>query len=116
MKVPSRASAILVALAVATATACGPRQVEVRTAPTTTTEQAVQVTNNLSQAVNVYITGASSSEMFLKQIPANTAEKVPVQGVASGTSVTYKAVTVDGSRTYQSRSIALSGLFVWSIP
>ena len=116
MKVPSRASAILVALAVATATACGPRQVEVRTAPTTTTEQAVQVTNNLSQAVNVYITGASSSEMFLKQIPANTAEKVPVQGVASGTSVTFKAVTVDGSRTYQSRSIALSGLFVWSIP
>ena len=116
MKVTSRASAPHVALVVSTATACGPRQVEVRTAPTTTTEQAVQVTNNLSQAVNVYITGASSSEMFLKQIPANTAEKVPVQGVASGTSVTFKAVTVDGSRTYQSRSIALSGLFVWSIP
>jgi ABC-type phosphate transport system substrate-binding protein len=116
MRVTSRASAILLALGVAAATACGPRQVEVRTAPTTTTEQAVQVTNNLSQAVNVYVTGASSSEMFLKQIPANTAEKVPVQGVASGTAVTFKAVTVDGSRTYQSRNVTLTGLFIWSIP
>ena len=116
MRITSRASAVLLALVVATATACGPRQVEVRTAPTTATEQAVQVTNNLSQAVNVYVTGASSSEMFLKQIPANTAEKVPVQGVASGTSVTFKAVTVDGSRTYQSRSAALVGLYVWGVP
>ena len=116
MRVPSRASAIVFAIAVMAATACGPRQVEVRTAPTTATEQAVQVTNNLSQAVNVYVTGASSSEMFLKQIPANTAEKVPVQGVTNGTPVTFKAVTVDGSRTYQSRSVALTGLFIWSIP
>jgi ABC-type phosphate transport system substrate-binding protein len=116
MRVTSRLSALLLALVVATATACGPRQVEVRTAPTTASEQAVQVTNNLSQAVNVYVTGASSSEMFLKQVPANTAERVPVQGVASGTNVTFKAVTVDGSRTYQSRTVSLSGLFVWSIP
>jgi hypothetical protein len=116
MRVTSRASAILLAVVVATATGCGQRQVEVRTAPAAATEQAVQVTNNLSQAVNVYVTGASVSEMFLKQIPANTAEKVPVQGIASGTSVTFKAVTVDGSRTYQSRNVTLSGLFIWSIP
>jgi len=116
MRVTSRASAVLLALVIATAAACGPRQVEVRTAPTTATEQAVQVTNNLSQAVNVYVTGASTSEMFLKQVPANTAEKVPVQGISNGTSVTFKAVTVDGSRTYQSRNVTLSGLFVWSIP
>ena len=116
MKVTSRASALLLALVVATATACGPRQVEVRTAPTSATEQAVQVTNNLSQAVNVYVTGPSTSEMFLKQIPANTAQKVPVQGIASGTNVTFKAVTVDGSRTYQSRSAPLSASFVWSVP
>ena len=115
MRVTSRASAMLLAL-VATAAACGPRQVEVRTAPTTATEQAVQVTNNLSQAVNVYVAGASTTEMFLKQVPANTAEKVPVQGVSSGTTVTFKAVTVDGSRTYQSRNVTLSGLFIWSIP
>lgn len=107
----------LLALALAVTTACGPRQVEVRTAPSTTSaEQSVQITNNLSQAVNVYVTTAGSSEIFLRQIPANTVEKVPVQGVSSGTSVTFKAVTVDGARTYQSRSVALSGLFVWGVP
>lgn len=116
MRVTSRASAMLLALVVATATACGPRQVEVRTAPTTASEQAVQVTNNLSQAVNIYVSGATTTEMFLKQIEANTAEKVPVRGVPSGTTVTFKAVTVDGSRTYQSRNVMLSGLFIWSIP
>jgi hypothetical protein len=30
--------------------------------------------------------------------------------------VTFKAVTVDGSRTYQSRSSPLSALFLWSVP
>jgi ABC-type glycerol-3-phosphate transport system substrate-binding protein len=114
MRVPLRAP--LIALALAVATACGPRQVEVRTAPTTASEQAVQVTNNLSQAVNVYVTTSGSGEIFLRQIPANTVEKVAVQGVPSGTSVTFKAVTVDGARTYQSRSVALAGLFVWGVP
>ena len=106
----------LLATALAVATACGPRQVEVRTAPTTSTEPAVQVTNNLSQAVNVYVTSSGSGELFLRQIPANTVERVPVAGVSSGASVTFKAVTVDGSRTYQSRSIPLSGLYSWSVP
>jgi hypothetical protein len=114
MRAPLRAP--LLALVLAVATACGPRQVEVRTAPTTTSEQAVQVTNNLSQAVNVYVTTPGSGEIFLRQIPANTVEKVPVQGVASGTTVTFKAVTVDGARTYQSRSVGLTGLFVWGVP
>ena len=106
----------LVAFALAAALACGPRQVEVRTAPTAASEQAVQITNNLSQAVNVYVTTPGSGEIFLRQIPANTVEKVPVQGVASGTTVTFKAVTVDGARTYQSRNVGLSGLFVWGVP
>jgi hypothetical protein len=105
------------ALVLSVSAACGPRQVEVRTAPTTTTgEQTVQITNNLSQAVNVYVTTPARGEMFLRQIPANTVEKVPVAGVASGTSVTFKAVTVDGSRTYQSRNAPLSGTFAWSVP
>lgn len=114
MRIPLRAP--LLALGLALSTACGPRQVEVRTAPTAASEQAVQITNNLSQAVNVYVTSSGSTEIFLRQIPANTVEKVPVQGVASGTNVTFKAVTVDGARTYQSRSVGLSGLFVWGVP
>ncbi len=100
------------------AAACGPRQVEVRTAPATSmaTDQTVQVTNALSQAVNVYATPNGSGELFLRQVPANAVEKLPVQGVANGATVVFKAVTVDGSRTYQSRPVALSGLFVWSVP
>lgn len=107
----------VLALALSASVACGQRQVEVRTAPTTTTgEQTVQITNNLSQAVNVYVTPPSRSEIFLRQIPANTVEKVAVAGVSAGTNVTFKAVTVDGSRTYQSRNAPLSGTFVWSVP
>src|ERR1700738_2623196 len=77
--------AVLLALTFAAITACGGRQVEVRTAPPVGREQAVQVTNNLSQAVNVYVTPAGGQELFLRQVPANTVEKVPVQGVANGT-------------------------------
>lgn len=111
----SRRIAVL-AFALATAVGCGGRQVEVRTAPTVATEQSVQVTNNLSQAVNIYVTPSGAAELFLRQVPANTVEKIPVQGVASGASVVFKAVTVDGSRTYQSRSVALAGLYVWGVP
>jgi hypothetical protein len=100
--------------------ACGPRQVEVKTAPepTASTQGApsVQLTNNLSQAVNVYVTVTGGNELFLRQVAANTVEKVPVSGVAAGSTVTFKAVTVDGSRTYQSRSSPLSSLFLWSVP
>jgi hypothetical protein len=105
-----------VALVLAGASACGGRAVEVRTAPTVVSDMSVQVTNNLSQAVNIYATATGSTELFLRQVPANTVEKVPVQGVSSGSKVTFKAVTVDGSRTYQSRDVALTGVYVWSVP
>ncbi len=105
----------LLAAAMLLATACAQRQVEVRTAPTTSTEPTVQVTNNLSQAVNVYVT-STSGELFLRQVPANTVERVAVAGVPAGSNVTFKAVTVDGSRTYQSRTIPLGGLYSWSVP
>lgn len=114
MRAPWKVSLVVVGMALATA--CGPRQVEVRTAPTAQSEQSVQVTNNLSQAVNVYVTPSGGAEMFLRQVSANTVEKVPVQNVSAGTTVTFKAMTVDGSRTYQSRSVTMSGLFLWSVP
>ena len=121
MNSPARSTIVVVALAagLAVATACGPRQVEVRTAPAvadTLGTPSVQLTNNLSQAVNVYVNVSGGTELFLRQVPANTVEKVPVNGVASGSTVSFKAVTVDGSRTYQSRSSALSPSFLWSVP
>jgi hypothetical protein len=118
----------LLVVAIAAVSACGPRQVEVRTAPSTSTaaEQAVQVTNNLSQAVNVYVVntaggmaatnGTAGGELFLRQIPANTVEKVAVPSVPAGRTVYFKAVTVDGARTYQSRNVPLNGIYLWSVP
>src|SRR3954452_11306741 len=76
--------------------ACGPRQVEVKTAPepaaTVGGPPAVQFTNNLSQAVNVYVTVTGGNELFLRQVAANTVEKVPVSGGATGSTGTVKAV------------------------
>jgi hypothetical protein len=112
-------AAATLTVGIALATACGPRQVEVRTAPQTADTlgtPSVQLTNNLSQAVNVYVNVSGGSELFLRQVPANTVEKVSVNGVARGSTVSFKAVTVDGSRTYQSRSAALSPMFLWSVP
>ena len=114
MKVSRKITVLCAALAIAAG--CGGRQVEVRTAPTVTAEQSVQVTNNLSQAVNISVTPSGATELFLRQVPANTVEKIPVQGVATGANVVFKAVTVDGSRTYQSRSVPLTGMFPWSVP
>ncbi len=115
----STLAAATLVVGIALATACGPRQVEVRTAPQTADTlgtPSVQLTNNLSQAVNVYVNVTGGTELFLRQVPANTVEKVPVNGVAKGSTVSFKAVTVDGSRTYQSRSAALSPMFLWSVP
>ncbi|MEP6620692.1 MAG: hypothetical protein ABJE47_15310 [bacterium] len=117
MKASMKAALFALGCAVA---ACGGPPVEVRSAPTpapgAVQESAVTVTNNLSQGVNVYVTATGSTELFLRQIPANTVEKIAVQGIASGAMVKFKAVTVDGSRTYESRSVALKGIFPWSLP
>ena len=117
MIAPKRVSLLVVAFAALAG--CGPRQVEVKTAPeptATTGAPSVQLTNNLSQAVNIYVTVTGGNELVLRQVGANTVEKVPVTGVATGSTVTFKAVTVDGSRTYQSRSSPLSAAFLWSVP
>ena len=95
--------------------ACSPRQVDVRTAPTQQTQVAVQVTNNLGQAVNVYATLAGS-DTFLRQVGANTSVTVPVQSFAPGSTVSLKAVTVDGVHTYARNNVTLSGTYVFTLP
>jgi hypothetical protein len=95
--------------------ACGPRQAEVRTAPTQATGLSVQVKNDLTQAVNVYI-AAGGSDSFLGQVAAKESKPLPVQGYASGTTVTLKAVTVDGSKTYSRDKVVLSGTYSFQLP
>lgn len=95
--------------------ACGPRQVEVRTAPTTDAEVAIHFTNNLSKAVNVYV-NTGGSDMFVRQVAANTTEHLPVPGVRSGTMATLKATPVDGSNGYSRPGVTLTEMISWSVP
>ena len=104
----------LMGLAVA-ATACGPRQVEVKTGPQPVSEVTLKVTNNLTQAANVYVVNGGS-DVFLKQVPANDTEQMNVPGVAAGATVGLKATPIDGSRSYTRNNVTLSGLYVWQIP
>ena len=107
----------LIALAAALAglSACGPRQAEVRTAPTQATGVSIQVKNDITQAVNVYIS-AGGSDSFLGQVGAKESKTIPVQGFASGTTVSLKAVTIDGAQTYSRDKVVLSGTYVFPLP
>lgn len=114
MRAPYAVIALTALLATA---ACGPRQVEVRTAPqsTQTATAAIHMTNNLSQAVNVYVVSGGTNT-FIRQVAANTTEHLPVAGIAAGTTVTLRATTIDGSRTYSRDNVVLSGTFNWQVP
>ncbi len=98
-----------------TLAACSPRQVEVRTAPTQQTQVAIQVNNNLTQAVNVYIT-LGGTDTFLRQVPASSSVTIPVQGFAPGSNVALKAVTVDGVHNYSRANVTLNGTYVFPLP
>jgi hypothetical protein len=95
--------------------ACAPRQVEVRTAPTASANVALQVVNTLSQPVNVYVT-SGGTDTFLRQVPANNTQIIPVQGLPAGTTVTVKAVTIDGKSTYTRDNVVLKGTYTFRLP
>lgn len=97
------------------ATACGPRQANVGSAPSQPAQVSVQVNNTLGQAVNVYVT-VNGTETFLRQVAANSTVTIPVPGYATGTTATLKAVTFDGARTYTKSNVTLSGTYVFPLP
>lgn len=107
--------ASLALVVAATTSACGPRQVEVTTGAQPVADVSLHFTNNLTQAVNLYVT-SGGTDVFLKQVAANTAEMVPVHGLAAGTTVTLKARTVDGTRTYTRDNITLASSYEWRVP
>jgi hypothetical protein len=98
-----------------TLTACGPRQVEVRTAPSAAAQNFVQVNNGLTQSVNVYVT-SNGTDTFLRQVPAKSSVSIPIQGFSAGSRVSLKAVTVDGVHTYNRNDVTLSGTYVFPLP
>jgi len=105
---------LLLTLAVTTA-GCGPRQVEVTTGPQPAADVSLRLTNNLSQAVNLYVT-SGGTDTFLKQVASGSIEVVPVRGIAAGTTVTLKARTVDGTRTYTRDNVYLGSSYEWRVP
>ncbi|HKR09537.1 MAG TPA: hypothetical protein VJS39_10135 [Gemmatimonadaceae bacterium] len=107
--------ALMLSLSLVVVAACSGRQVEVRTGPEPTADVALHVTNNLSQPVNVYVV-SGVNDIFLKQVAANTVEHIPVTGVAAGSTVNLRAVTVDGSRTYTKNNVTLSTMYDWRLP
>ena len=107
-------AAVLLFAAVA-ATACGARQVEVQTAPTQTADVAIRFTNNLSKAVNVYV-NTGTSDLFVRQVAANTTEHLPVPGVRAGTVVTLKASPVDGSNGSSRGGVTMTEVVEWRVP
>ncbi len=109
-----RALAMSFAL-VMSVSACAGRQVEVRTGPPPAADVSIRLTNNLSQAVNVYVT-TGGTDVFLKQVAANSVEVLPVSGIAAGTTVTLKARTVDGTRTYTRDNVYLATNYEWRVP
>ncbi len=106
---------LMVSLSMLALAACSGRQVEVRTGPEPATEVAIHLTNNLSQAVNVYVV-SGGTDIFVKQVAANSVEHIPVAGVPAGATVNLRAVTVDGTRTYTKSNVTLSSMYDWRLP
>ena len=101
-------------LVIAAITACN-RKVEVNTAPAPASGMAVHLTNNANQAVNAYVT-SNGADVFIGQVAANSEKTLPVSGIGSGTTVTLKARTADGSRTYTKDNVSLTGSTDWTVP
>ena len=106
---------VIVAAVLVCATACGSRQVEVRTAPSQTSEVAIHFTNNLSKAVNVYV-NSGESDLFIRQVAANKVEHLPVPGVSAGTRVTLKAKPIDGTTGYERSGVTMTEMVTWRVP
>jgi hypothetical protein len=106
---------LIVSLVLIASVACAGRQVEVRTGPTPAADVSLRFTNNLSQAVNVYVT-SGGSDIFLKQVAANSVEVLPISGMSAGTTVSLKARTVDGTRTYTRDNVYLATNYEWRVP
>jgi hypothetical protein len=65
--------------------------------------------------VNVYV-NLNGTDTFLRQVPANSSQTIPVQGFAPGSSVSLRAVTIDGGKTYSRSNVVLSGTYVFPLP
>lgn len=106
---------VLLAASFAASLAACNRKVEVGSAPSPASGLAVNLTNNSSQPVNAYVT-SGGADVFIGQVPPNSVKMLTVTGVASGSSVTLKAKTADGARTYTKDNVSLTSSTNWTVP
>ena len=114
----------MLAVALTMSVGCGGRPVTVRTGETAASrsaagEASIAVTNNLTQAVNVYVvsgTGGAGGDLFLRQVAGGASETLPVRGVATGATIGLKATTIDGTRTYTKDNVIVQRGYVWQVP
>src|ERR1700681_948260 len=106
---------LMLSLSLVALAACGGRQVEVRTGPEPATDVLIRLTNNLSQAVNVYVV-SGGNDIFIKQVSANTTDNLPVAGVPAGATGNLRAGTVYGTRTYTKNNVTLNSMYDWRLP
>jgi len=92
------------------------RGVQVKTAPTPSVKAVTfHVTNNLPQPVNVYVT-TGGSDVLAGQVAGNSTQALSVPGVATGSTVSLKARTVDGTHTYTRDDVTLTSSYTWQVP
>jgi hypothetical protein len=108
--------AFALVLGVTVAAACH-RKVDTNAAPAQPAgpTYTLTVTNNLTKAINVYVT-AGGVDTFLRQVAGTSTEQLPVKGIAAGTAVTLKATTVDGASTYSKGNVSLASNYTWVVP
>jgi hypothetical protein len=108
--------ALMAVLLVVALGACASRSVNVGTAaPPAGGGASFNVSNTLQQSVNVYVT-TGGTDVLAGQVPANSTRALNVNTVAQGATVSLKAVTADGTRTYKRDNVTLSGSFTWQVP
>jgi hypothetical protein len=95
------------------ATACS-RSVTLESSAPVPAEVSLRVTNDLTQAVNVYVV-SGTTDMLVKQVAAKTTETLPVRGIPAGSTVQLKATTVDGTKTYTRNGVVLRDTFDWRV-
>ena len=107
--------ALLAGVLLAVTAACGGRKVNVETAPKASAAVSLHFTNSDNSAVNVYVVN-NGTDLFVKQVAANSTEDLPVAGLAPGAQVRLKATRTDGSKTYTSDPMSLSATTTWKVP
>lgn len=106
--------AMLALVAILGSTSACSRQVEVDTG-IPQAEITLSVTNNANQAVNVYVV-SGGTPIFVGQISPGRSQDLPVNGVATGSIVTLRATTTDGTQTYTKENVQLDGTYAWQVP